>query len=198
MLNGAVHVQEEKRAAEDWMVREHHWLNGHHLELTWETVKDREAWFAAVHGVAKSQTWLSDWTTTCSKLLLILWHLWPGNPFLFCIIIRHYCSLCVYHENCESPNQKKCHSFFWPRDEGLKYSSFRLEVNTNIKLSGAHLLPQVLSPPRLFFQWTGWSCLFIVPHEMAIFWFIQPFLLHWCFLLSRVSACMSSYNPSPI
>ena len=27
-----------------------------------ETVKDREAWRAAVHGVAKSWTWLSDWT----------------------------------------------------------------------------------------------------------------------------------------
>ena len=28
-----------------------------------ETVEDREAWHAAVHGVAKSWTWLSDWTT---------------------------------------------------------------------------------------------------------------------------------------
>ena len=33
-----------------------------------EMVKDREAWHAAVHGVAKSRTWLRDWKTTTNKL----------------------------------------------------------------------------------------------------------------------------------
>ena len=31
-----------------------------------ETVEDKGAWHAAVHEVTKSQTWLSDWTTTAS------------------------------------------------------------------------------------------------------------------------------------
>ena len=37
------------------------------LSILWEIVKDQEAWRAAVHGTAKSQTWLSDWTTITTQ-----------------------------------------------------------------------------------------------------------------------------------
>ena len=65
------------------------WLDGFtdtidmNLDKLQEIVKDREAWCAAVHRVAKTQTGLSDWTTTMFGIVIILefslllnWHLW--------------------------------------------------------------------------------------------------------------------------
>ena len=57
--------QEEKGMTENEMAGWHHRLDGHEFDQTLGMVEDREAWRAAVHGVTKSWTQLSDWTTTC-------------------------------------------------------------------------------------------------------------------------------------
>ena len=54
--------QEEKKAMENGRVGWHHWLNGHESKQTLGDSKGQEAWHTTIHGVAKSQTWLSDWT----------------------------------------------------------------------------------------------------------------------------------------
>ena len=58
--------------------RSHHrkkWLDGitsamdMNLGKLREMLRDREAWCATVHGMAKSRTWLGDWTTREEKLV---------------------------------------------------------------------------------------------------------------------------------
>ena len=51
----------------------------------WEIVKNRDAWRAAVHGVARSRTWLSDWTTTRRK-----------SRTTFPLILRYTVLLCFF------------------------------------------------------------------------------------------------------
>ena len=82
--------QEEKRKTEDEMVGWHHWLKRHEFEQFQELVTDREAWRAAVHGVTRSQTWLSElnWIFIWGCLPYILGFLiclpstWLNSPLL--------------------------------------------------------------------------------------------------------------------
>ena len=65
---------EEKGTTEDEMTGWHHWLNGHEFGKLQEMVMDKKALYAAVQGVAKSRTKLSNWTTTkFSYLVCIGW-----------------------------------------------------------------------------------------------------------------------------
>ena len=48
-------------------------LNGHEFEQTLGDSEGRKAWHAAVHGVAKSQTWFTDWTTITTTTMKHYW-----------------------------------------------------------------------------------------------------------------------------
>ena len=107
------------------------WLDGitdlMHMSLSelQELVMDREAWRAAIHGVAKSWTWLSDWTELNSEIRLprfrtCLYHflvLWSWVNFLTSPNLFFVCFQSVIH--CS--NQFSCYLWLLCPEMMIKY-----------------------------------------------------------------------------
>ena len=89
--------REEKGMTEGEMVGWHYWLDGHEFDELRELVMDRKAWRAVAYGVAKSRTWLSDWTKLSLWLMSIKLNLlWKSPSKSMCSFFKYNC--------CNVPN----------------------------------------------------------------------------------------------
>ena len=111
--------------------------NSKHISLSKlrEMVKDREACCAAVHGITKSWTWLSDWTTTITTN--------AGSPPLCAAQFHDPVSSLFFpslHGKQMGKQWKQGQTLFWGAPKSLQM------VNATMKLKNAFSLEAKLWP----------------------------------------------------
>ena len=111
-----------------------------------ELVMDREAWHAAVHGVTKSRTWLSNWTELSCQLEMGVGngrqekprgqacrqHFNPPPDFLYsCISFNYKINKYPIYKMCEIPSPIGNHFTYWCISEsnGILFTIF-IYINT--------------------------------------------------------------------
>ena len=102
------------------------------LSELWELVMDREAWRAAVHGVAKSRTRLSDWTELPIPASISL--LRPGIGFFPPFQCWDYVLSFLLEQKLDPLGQQTCSAHparFSPDD---KYSRHRITIKKRFKV----------------------------------------------------------------
>ena len=84
---------------EDEMFIWHHWLDGHEFEQALGVGDRQGGWCAVVHGVTKSQIWLSNWT----ELKQIKFRIIP-EQLLYSIhlIVLNACNLKAFYKKLYS------------------------------------------------------------------------------------------------
>ena len=89
----------EQGTIEDELVGWHPWLDGHEFKQALGVGNDRETWHAAVPGITKSWTWLSDWT-------------WPDSFVGLGKCLMSYIGIILSYIDVSSPYNVSCISPF--------------------------------------------------------------------------------------
>ena len=123
-----------------------HWLDDVSLSELRELVMEREAWRASIHGVAKSQTWLSDWSDLIWYTVIFWIHRNFSSRINFLkitAIFIKYVQIVLWDDNLLTKISKFNHLYYEP----------------NIVLSILYLLSRLLSYLLLswVFQMKTWD-----------------------------------------